>query len=308
MSGPAGLVIRPAITDADLDAWRIVRRTVLPDESTITVEQLRAHESPKRLMLLAEVDGEIAGHGFTDTSSYADGFAVPRILPSFRRRGIGSAVLGALLDHARSVGHRSVSSMTAEDDPALAFAAAHGFDEIDRQVEQVRAIRPDEPDPPDVLGVTFTTLAERPDLHRDAWAVAEQGYADIKLVTGPAHVPFEEWLGEDATLPGGSIIALAEGRIVGWAGLVAFADDPTRAENGLTAVDRAWRGRGLAAAMKRRQLRWAAANGIREILTWTQQGNEAMQHVNLGLGYVTRSVSHVVRRDDIQGDPGSGTR
>ena len=51
--------------------------------------------------------------------------------------------------------------------------------------------------------------------------------------------------------------------------------------------------------MKRHQLRWAAENGIREIVTWTQQGNEAMQHVNLGLGYVTRSISHVVRRDAI---------
>lgn len=307
MTEPAGLVIRPAVTDEDLDAWRIVRREILPNESTITVEQLRSRQSSQRLMLLAELDGEVAGHGFTDVSSYADGFAVARILPGFRRRGIGSAVLGALLDHARTVGHRSVASM-AEGDAALAFAAVHAFVEIDRQVEQVRTIGPDEPDPPQVSGVTFTTLADSPDLHRAAWAVAEQGYADMKLVTGPARVSFEEWLGEDATLPGGSIVALADGRIVGWAGLIAFADDPTRAENGLTAVDRAWRGRGLAAAMKRRQLRWAAANGIHEIITWTQQGNEAMQHVNLQLGYATRSTAHVVRRDGLQDEPGAGVQ
>ena len=307
MSGPAGLVVRPAVTDADLDAWRAVRRAVLPNESTITIEQLRSRESPQRLMVIAEVDGELAGHGFTDVSSYADGFVVPRILPAFRRRGIGSAVLEVLLGHARSVGHRSVASNT-DQVAALAFAAVHAFVEIDRQVEQVRAIRPDEPEPPAVPGVAFTTLADSPDLHRDAWAVAEQGYADMKLVTGPARVTFEEWLGEDATLPGGSIVALADGRIVGWAGMVAFADDPTRAENGLTVVDRAWRGRGLAAAMKRRQLRWAAANGIDEIITWTQQGNEAMQHVNIGLGYVTRSQAYVVRRDGIQDDPAADGR
>ena len=94
-------------------------------------------------------------------------------------------------------------------------------------------------------------------------------------------------------------MALADGEVVGYAGLVAFNDDPTRAENGLTAVDRAWRGRGLAASMKRRQLAWAAANGLREIVTWTQQGNEAMQHVNVGLGYRTRSISRTVRRDRI---------
>lgn len=301
MSGPAGLVIRPAVTDEDLDAWRAVRHAVLPNESTITIEQMRSRESPQLLRVIAEVDGELAGHGFTDVSSYADGFVVPRILPPFRRRGIGSAVLEVLLDHARSVGHRSVASNT-DQQAALAFAAVHAFVEIDRQVEQVRVVHQDEPEPPDVPGVTFTTLAERPDLHHDAWAVAEQGYADMKLVTGPARVTFEEWLGEDATLPGGSIVALADGRIVGWAGMIAFADDPTRVENGLTAVDRAWRRRGVAAAMKRRQLRWAAANGIDEIITWTQVGNEAMQQVNIGLGYVTRSQAFVVRRDGIQDD------
>ena len=71
----------------------------------------------------------------------------------------------------------------------------------------------------------------------------------------------------------------------------------TRAENGLTVVDRRWRGRGLATALKRRQLAWAAANGIREIVTWTQEGNEAMQRVNVRLGYTARSVSRTMRRD-----------
>ena len=307
MSGPAGLVIRPAVTDEDLDAWRTVRRAVLPNESTVTIEQMRSRESPQRLRVIAEVDGELAGHGFTDVSSYADGFVVPRTLPPFRRRGIGSAVLEVLLDHARSVGHRSVASNTDEV-AALGFAAVHAFVEIDRQVELVRTIGPAEPEPPDVPGVTFTTIAERPDLLHEAWTVAEQGFADMKLVTGPARVTFEDWLGEDATLPGGSIVALADGRVVGWAGLVAFADDPTRVENGLTAVDRAWRRRGVAVAMKRRQLRWAAANGIVEILTWTQRGNEAMQQVNIQLGYVTRSTGYVVRRDGIQDDAGPGVR
>ena len=49
--------------------------------------------------------------------------------------------------------------------------------------------------------------------------------------------------------------------------------------------------------MKRHQLAWAAANGIREIVTWTQRGNEAMQHVNAGLGYTTRSMSRTMQRD-----------
>jgi mycothiol synthase len=298
MPGLAGLEIRPVQTDEDRRAWNHVRRIVLPDEPIATLEQLRARASPERLLVVAELDGELVGHGIADVSSYADGFVAPRILPGHRRRGIGSAVLEALLDHARGQGHRSVASLTDEAS-GVAFATARGFVEIDRQVEQVRTIRPDEPDPPDVAGVTFTSVSDAPQVQREAWSVAAQGYADMKLVTGPARVTFEEWLNEDATLPGGSIVAIADGQVVGWAGLIAWNDDHQRAENGLTAVDREWRGRGLAAAMKRRQLRWASANGIAEIVTWTQQGNEAMQHVNVALGYVSRSVSHVVRRDQI---------
>ena len=98
-------------------------------------------------------------------------------------------------------------------------------------------------------------------------------------------------------MPAGSFVAIADGRIVGYAGLIAWNGDETLAENGLTVVDGAWRGRGLGTALKRRQMAWAAANGIREIVTWTQQGNEAMQHVNARLGYTTRSVSRTMHRD-----------
>ena len=41
---------------------------------------------------------------------------------------------------------------------------------------------------------------------------------------------------------------------------------------------------------------WAAANGIREIVTWTQRGNEGMRAVNERLGYAYRSVTIGVRR------------
>jgi mycothiol synthase len=43
--------------------------------------------------------------------------------------------------------------------------------------------------------------------------------------------------------------------------------------------------------MKTRELGWAAANGYREVITWTQRGNERMRAVNERLGYVYRDVS-----------------
>jgi hypothetical protein len=41
--------------------------------------------------------------------------------------------------------------------------------------------------------------------------------------------------------------------------------------------------------LKRAQLHWAAANGVAELVTWTQRGNEAMQALNRRLGYLDKS-------------------
>lgn len=291
-----GIAIRLAVTDADLEAWNDVRRIVVPNESVPTIELLRAEESADRLMLIAESGNQIVGSGVADRSHIAGGFIAPRVLPDHRRRGVGSALLRVLLDHLVDRGFASVGAHV-EDDASHAFALRHGFVEVDRQVEQVRTLTPNEPSAPPFEGVDFRTVAQRPELLQRSFALAKQGYADMVLKTGPAVVPIDEWLREEATLPAGTFVALEHGVIVGYAGLLAWTDDETRAENGLTVVDRRWRGRGLATALKRRQLAWAAANGIREIVTWTQEGNEAMQRVNVRLGYSARSISRTMRRD-----------
>lgn len=290
------LAIRIAETDADLTAWIRVRRIVVPEQPAMTVDQLRAEAGADRLLLLAEVQGELAGHGFGGTSSRADGYVAPRVIPEHRRRGIGGAILGALLDYQAALDRHSVAA-SVEDDGSFAFATLHGFVEVDREIELVRAVGPGEPPPPPFPGVEFMTVADDPDLVRCAYPLAEQGYADLALAIGTANVPLDEWLREEATLPGGSIVALADGQIVGYAGLLSWNDDDTRAENGLTVVDRSWRGRGLATALKRRQIAWASAAGLRELVTWTQIGNEAMQRVNVRLGYVPRTVSRSMRRE-----------
>ncbi|MEO8438488.1 MAG: GNAT family N-acetyltransferase [Chloroflexota bacterium] len=291
-----GIAIRAAETDADLQAWADVRRAVVPNESTSTVAQLRAEESPDRLLTLVEAGGRIIGSGLADRSQTTGSFIAPRILPEHRRRGHGTELLRHLIDHATSRRFTSVSGHV-EDDGSYAFATRHGFEEVDREVEQVRTVAPNEPAAPSFEGVRFSTVASRPELLQRAYALAVQGYADMILRTGPATVSVHEWIRDEATLPGGSFVALERGIIVGYAGLVAWTGDETRAENGLTVVDRGWRGRGLATALKQRQLAWASANGIREIVTWTQLGNEAMQHVNQRLGYTTRSVSRTMRRE-----------
>jgi GNAT superfamily N-acetyltransferase len=289
------ITLRTAETDADFEAVRAVRMAVLPDERTATVEEIRATQTPERLMLVAELDGELAGSGVADRSSFVGRcFVAPRVLPHMRRRGVGTALLDALTAHARRLEAEEMVALVEGGDPgSLAFAERFGFEEVDRQVEQVKRLG-DEPEPELPPGVELKTIAERPDLLAEAYELALEGYADLAL-PWPVTVTLEEWLREEATHPGGSFVALAGGEIVGYSGLMADADDATRAEDGLTVVRRDWRRRGLAVALKRAELAWAASTGIREVYTWTQRGNEGMRSANERLGYVYRHVSLTMR-------------
>ena len=280
--------LREASSDADLEAWIGVRRAVLPNESGGTVELLRAQERPERLLLLAELDGRLAGTGFADRSDVGDRFAVkPRVLPWARRRGVGAALLHALAAHAERFGLDAVTTHLEEPE-AHGFAERFGFREIDRQVEQVKTLGREEP-PPAPPDLELVTIAERPELLRAAHPLACEGYADFAL-DAPASISLESWLLEEATLPEGSFVALEDGEVVGYSGLLRH-DNEGVAEDGLTVVRRDRRLRGLALALKRMELAWAAANGYREVVTWTQQGNGAMRRLNERLGYEYRDVS-----------------
>lgn len=280
-------------TDAELEAWRRVRLALLPDERAPTVEELRGQPA-EALFLLARRDGEVVGSGFAGRSSHAGFvFVAPRVRPAARRAGAGTALLGRLVAHAAVLGAESLTAHVDGPDPgSLAFARRFGFAEADRQVEQVRMLGNEQPEP-FPPGVAVFTVAERPELLREAYDLALEGYADM-ATPWPSSVGLDEWLREEATHPEGSFVALAGGEVVGYSGLMRDADDPTRAEDGLTAVARPWRRRGLATALKRAELAWAAANGLREIYTWTQRGNEGMRQVNERLGYRYRNVSVTV--------------
>lgn len=281
---PARLSIRDARTDADIEEFRRVRQAVEPGERVPPVEVLRAMARPARMVVLAELDGEVVGSGVADNSDMAGLAAVtPRVMPQARRRGVGTALLRVLVAHAATLGHPAVISH-ADDPGALAFAERFGFTEFDRQVEQVWTVGPVPPfRAPD--GVEIIAVADRAGVWREAYhRVATQAFQDMALVA-PMHATPDDWEQLWITRPDATFVALAGGEVIGCAGLLPDEDHPHRAENGLTAVRRDWRGRGVAAALKRTTMAWAAAHGLREVYTWTQRGNDDMRRLNRHLGY-----------------------
>jgi len=271
-----------------------VRQAVVPHERALTVAEMRAASGPDTVHLLAERDGAVLGSGLADRSDLAGAAVViARVLPEFRRQGVGTELFGALLGYAAALGVEHVVSH-ANDEGSRAFTERFGFVEVDRQVEQVRSIGAEPPAaPPD--GVDFVTVAQRPELWDIAYErVGRQAFVDMAL-TAPLQVSLEQWRSEWIGAPEAMILALSGGEIIGLAGLMADADHPERAENALTAVRREWRGKGVASALKRSTLAWAAAHGIREVYTWTQKGNADMRRLNEHLGYQTRLQSFTMQ-------------
>jgi mycothiol synthase len=281
--------VRRAESDADLEAFISIRRGLLPNESGGTVELMRKDlaANPDRSVYVAKLDGEVVGSGLVSLSDLGDRYSLKvRVLPGARRRGIGTALLRELVTHA--TGDKIATHL--EEEGSRPFAERFGFRETDRQVEQVKRLR-DEPAPsPPPDGIEVVTVAERPALLREAYALASEGYSDMALER-PASISLDTWLREnEAILAAGSFVALERGEIVGYSGLVQH-DNPGVAEDGLTVVRRDRRRRGLAMTLKRMELAWAAENGFREVVTWTQRGNESMRKLNELLGYEYRDVT-----------------
>jgi mycothiol synthase len=282
------------LTDDDYEAWRQVRIAVLPGERCDTVAEMRAQDSPDRLLLLAVMDGTVVGSGVGDRSDLAGGgFAAPRVRPEYRRRGVGTALLYAVAEHCASLDVPELRAMV--DDPgSLAFAERFGFVEVDRQIEQVRAVGDEQPPSALPAGVEVVTLDERPEL----WAACYDSFGTEVLadfaVFQPLVISAEQWAAHWAGDP--MFLALYDGEVIGCAGLGRDTDRPERGENALTAVRRDWRGHGIASHLKRRTLHWAAEHGLTELYTWTQAGNSSMLRLNEHLGYVTGSTSITVTR------------
>ena len=284
------IAVRLATSDGDYAAWRQVRLAVVPHERADSAESLRAQAGPQLQFLLAEADGVLAGSGVVGKSDLEGRGAVSaRVLPDYRRRGIGTAMLQALAERAAGMGFAVVGS-NVEDAGSVRFAERYGFREVDRQVEQVRVIG-GEPVPQLPEGVVIVPASSRPGLWRAAYqAVGVQAFQDMATLS-PLDISLEQWEREWITDPDAMFVALANGEVIGCAGLLPDTDDPGRAEHAVTVVRRDWRRRGVAVALKETCLVWAASHGLREVYTWTQRGNDGMRALNTRLGFSTRTES-----------------
>jgi RimJ/RimL family protein N-acetyltransferase len=140
-------------------------------------------------------------------------------------------------------------------------------------------------------GVTISSLEAHPELVPGVYDVAREALPDIPGDGPEAPATLEEFRTRDvdrAIIPaGGFVIAIddATGRVAGYANLMLVPGRATIAWHGMTAVARAWRGRGLARALKAATIAWALDNGLEALEGSNDIDNAAMRAVNRRLGY-----------------------
>jgi mycothiol synthase len=287
-------MIRRAETDADLAGWCEVWNAITPREP-VTVEQIKARieRQPWRLYLVAEEEGFV-GLGFVGPTDSPGRIAlVVRVLSEWRRRGLGSQLYEQALEHALAQHPEWISGLVSgADSDALDWTSRRGFEEYGREVELLLELRGDEPFPPSPDGIEIVELG--PNLHDAAYTVTREAWDDLPTGFAVQTPDFATWLEEDLSGPI-AFAALDDGEVVGFAALIA-RDAPGLLEHGLTATRRTHRRRGIATALKQTQIAWAAANGYRELITFTQEGNEGMQAINVALGYQPQPPWIRVRR------------
>lgn len=288
------IVVEPMREDDFADVLQV--RNAVHVRDLLSADALRAiREGPGRLDLVARVDGRIVGCAGCqpDRWSPASGAAAAGagVLPEFRRRGIGTRLAHAVSQHARSLGKDGLLvGVWEDDDDGLSFVRNRGFEEVARM--RVVTLALDELDDVPALdvppGVSIERMIDDAALRRELYDVACEVELDVPSVSGAELTvpPFEDWERRSfkTLLPEHSFVARADGEIVGYATLGHTAD-PLVAFHEMTGVRRAWRGRGLARALKTAQILSAREAGLRELGAMNETSNAPMRAVNARLSY-----------------------
>jgi mycothiol synthase len=269
-------MIHVASTRADLERCVEICNAVQPD-APVTVDQLAG-------TFLLDDGG---GYAFVDRSSVpGSAYAMVRVHPDARRRGIGTSLLDASRARARELDCAAMWGRV-RDDESLAFVSHRGFREVSREITVLREVRSGD-------GEVANGIVEMHDEHlRGAHAVCVECVPEIAVPQQAEERPFDEWLERSQRNCAVSFVALDDEHVVGYAALYVTGA-PHRLEHGLTAVLRSHRRRGIGSALKRAQIAWAAQHGYTELVTEMVEGNAPMRAVNERLGYRPLPPSIVV--------------
>ncbi len=246
---------------------------------------------------VASRDGEDAGAALAYVGWHSPpgtGTGEAFVLPEHRGAGVGSALYRELAGWALERGCITLETTVSDDDAAsLAWADQRGFREIGRNSRlalDLTAIETPDVNPPE--GIEIVTWAERPDLTPALYEVACEAYPDVPGEEDTPMDSYDAWLSKDmhgdGDRPEATFIALAGDEVAGYAKLSLSGSPSKVVWHDMTGVRRAFRGRGVASALKRAEIAWAKQAGFESLETMNEKANEPIRRLNKRHGYSVR--------------------
>jgi GNAT superfamily N-acetyltransferase len=284
---------RPLRDARDVEQVVAIHNAVYPDDPIGETDFVAwGEQARERQDLVAERNGTIVGGSRTYLESQRPNPWAHIWVPApERRQGIGSALFAEISRWAAERGRDAFEAWVREDSPAsLAFATGLGFAETGREYGLVLDLSATEvPAVAVPEGIELTTWAERPELAPGLYEVYAEAIPDVPGEEGSEIETFDEWLRRDMQSAGdradATFVALAGDEVVGYAKLAFTSVQTTTAHHDLTGVKRAWRGRGIARALKATQIQWAKENGYNELRTRNEERNAPIKKLNDRFGY-----------------------
>ena len=243
--------------------------------------------------LVACENGEILGAGMLagDPSSVESShpYVEVTVPAKHRGRGIGPTLLRELSERARRLGKEGLECESrAHDDYSIAFLERRGFVETGRSAKYVLDLSTyDAPAPSRTEGVQLAMLADRPDLLQGMYEVAKVTYPEVGGYQAKQAESLHEWqlyhLGSPGTALDMTPVAIADGKVIGFATLVRRSDGRS-AEHRICAVHPDWRRRGIATLLLQAQLAAAKDAALKSIIAWAR-GDHVGQTYGTKLGF-----------------------
>lgn len=219
------------------------------------------------------------------------------VAPEHRRQGAGGVLLKRLLAALRERGGKEARiRLRHTSEEALHFLRMRGFQPVQevlhlvQELAELPALRPHE-----LPGIRFTTLQQEQTLDPEgAVARLHALYATAiqDIPTGQANTPppleaFRHSLQASGVLPACCWIARDGEAYVGASWAAPHPTEPAVLGHHFTGVLPAYRGRGIARALKIRVTQYACAHGYQRVRTATLAANRPMRAVNERLGFRT---------------------
>lgn len=314
--------------EGDYAALAAVATAAWPAEplSAGFLRRQEAHRAPERLLahaLAERRDGDRGAVGMA-TWGHLPSYFHPRrfyfdvrVLPGFRRRGVGDALYRHLLnDLLPRDPDYLVCPVCEDEEPGVEFATRRGYRPVERTARSEMDPAAFDPAPFAGLeerlaaaGIEIRTLGELmrsdPNWPRKLHALICDVQRDVPTVEEFRPLPFAEWFrsydGNPDLLPDGQLVALDDGTYVGLTQLWASEATDRLLFTGLTGVRRSYRRRGIATALKVRANLYAAglraADGRPPRIRTSNEESNPMLDINLELGFEEQPAVVFYRRD-----------